>query len=73
MEVVGQARNGAEAIELAQLLRPDVVWFEEALPPDDIAPRSSAAFGKLAPLLTRSSPTSSSCGATINTKTFART
>lgn len=32
MEVVGQARNGAEAIELAQLLRPDVVLMDLHMP-----------------------------------------
>jgi DNA-binding NarL/FixJ family response regulator len=32
MEVVGQARNGAEAVELAQLLRPDVVLMDLHMP-----------------------------------------
>ena len=32
MEVVGQARNGAEAIELAHLLRPDVVLMDLHMP-----------------------------------------
>jgi DNA-binding NarL/FixJ family response regulator len=32
MEVVGQARNGVEAIELAQLLRPDVVLMDLHMP-----------------------------------------
>jgi DNA-binding NarL/FixJ family response regulator len=32
MEVVGQARNGLEAIELAQLLRPDVVLMDLHMP-----------------------------------------
>ena len=32
MEVVGQARNGAEAVELARLLRPDVVLMDLHMP-----------------------------------------
>ena len=32
MEVVGQARNGAEAVELAELLRPDVVLMDLHMP-----------------------------------------
>lgn len=32
MEVVGQARNGVEAVELAQLLRPDVVLMDLHMP-----------------------------------------
>src|SRR5580704_1245854 len=32
MEVVGQARNGVEAIELAQLLHPDVVLMDLHMP-----------------------------------------
>lgn len=32
MEVVGQARNGIEAVELAQLLRPDVVLMDLHMP-----------------------------------------
>jgi len=32
MEVVGQARNGLEAVELAQLLRPDVVLMDLHMP-----------------------------------------
>jgi DNA-binding NarL/FixJ family response regulator len=32
MEVVGQARNGAEAVELALLLRPDVVLMDLHMP-----------------------------------------
>jgi DNA-binding NarL/FixJ family response regulator len=32
MEVVGQARNGAEAVELAQLLHPDVVLMDLHMP-----------------------------------------
>jgi len=32
MEVVGQARNGAEAVELAGLLRPDVVLMDLHMP-----------------------------------------
>jgi DNA-binding NarL/FixJ family response regulator len=32
MEVVGQARNGAEAVELAALLRPDVVLMDLHMP-----------------------------------------
>jgi DNA-binding NarL/FixJ family response regulator len=32
MEVVGQARNGVEAIELAQLLRPDVILMDLHMP-----------------------------------------
>ncbi|MGO9945806.1 MAG: response regulator [Steroidobacteraceae bacterium] len=32
MEVVGQARNGVEAVELAQLLRPDVILMDLHMP-----------------------------------------
>src|SRR5271154_811267 len=32
MEVVGQARNGIEAVELAQLLRPDVILMDLHMP-----------------------------------------
>ncbi|HEY4445448.1 MAG TPA: response regulator transcription factor [Steroidobacteraceae bacterium] len=32
MEVVGQARNGAEAVELAQLLQPDVILMDLHMP-----------------------------------------
>src|ERR1700677_2356454 len=32
MEVVGQARNGVEAVELARLLRPDVVLMDLHMP-----------------------------------------
>ena len=32
MEVVGQARNGVEAVELAQLLLPDVVLMDLHMP-----------------------------------------
>jgi YesN/AraC family two-component response regulator len=32
MEVVGQARNGVEAVELAQLLHPDVVLMDLHMP-----------------------------------------
>jgi DNA-binding NarL/FixJ family response regulator len=32
MEVVGQARNGVEAVELAQLLRPDIVLMDLHMP-----------------------------------------
>ena len=32
MEVVGQARNGKEAVELAQLLRPDVILMDLHMP-----------------------------------------
>jgi len=32
MEVVGQARNGAEAVELAQLLHPDVILMDLHMP-----------------------------------------
>src|SRR5271154_2656627 len=32
MEVVGQARNGVEAVELAELLRPDVVLMDLHMP-----------------------------------------
>jgi DNA-binding NarL/FixJ family response regulator len=32
MEVVGQARNGVEAVQLAQLLRPDVVLMDLHMP-----------------------------------------
>jgi DNA-binding NarL/FixJ family response regulator len=32
MEVVGQARNGAEAVELAQLLKPDVMLMDLHMP-----------------------------------------
>jgi DNA-binding NarL/FixJ family response regulator len=32
MEVVGQARNGAEAVELAQILQPDVILMDLHMP-----------------------------------------
>src|ERR1700721_4101662 len=32
MEVVGQARNGVEAVELAQLLHPDVILMDLHMP-----------------------------------------
>src|ERR1700694_401680 len=33
MEVVGEARNGVEAVELAERLRPDVILMDLHMPP----------------------------------------
>ena len=41
MEVVGQARNGVEAVELAQLLHPDVVLMDLHMPINRLLKKSA--------------------------------